>query len=74
VLLNANVAYLSIQSIDTPHPGYRNPAQVGYYLSTVASIGSIILGLLLLRQNRSRMHGTMDEVASGDSNVGRCLI
>ncbi|KAJ2914810.1 hypothetical protein MD484_g5604, partial [Candolleomyces efflorescens] len=66
VLLNANVAYLSIQSIDTPvdepGPGSRNPVQAGCYLSIIASIGSIIIGLLLLRQNRSRMHGTMDEV------------
>ncbi|KAJ2925385.1 hypothetical protein H1R20_g11714, partial [Candolleomyces eurysporus] len=62
VLLNANVAYLAIQSIDTQLPGHRSPVQIGCYLSIVASIGSIILGLLLLRQNRSRIHGTMDEV------------
>ncbi|RXW15951.1 hypothetical protein EST38_g9904 [Candolleomyces aberdarensis] len=62
VLLNANVAYLAIQSIDTNQPGYRSPVQLGCYLSIVASIGSIILGLLLLRQNRTRIHGTMDEV------------
>ncbi|KAJ2926597.1 hypothetical protein H1R20_g10501, partial [Candolleomyces eurysporus] len=62
VLLNANVAYLAIQSVDTDQPGYRSPVQLGCYLSIVASIGSIILGLLLLRQNRTRIHGTMDEV------------
>ncbi|KAJ2925936.1 hypothetical protein H1R20_g11162, partial [Candolleomyces eurysporus] len=63
VLLNANVAYLAIQSIDTHEKrGYRSPVQIGCYLSVVASIGSIILGLLLLRQNRTRFHGTMEEV------------
>ncbi|RXW22040.1 hypothetical protein EST38_g3817 [Candolleomyces aberdarensis] len=62
VLLNANVAYLAVQSIDKNKPGYRSPVQIGCYLSVVASIGSIILGLLLLRQNRTRIHGTMEEV------------
>ncbi|KAJ2926596.1 hypothetical protein H1R20_g10502, partial [Candolleomyces eurysporus] len=66
VLLNANVAYLAIQSIDPDQRGYRSPVQIGCYLSIVASIGSIILGLLLLRQNRTRIHGTKDEVVSGE--------
>ncbi|KAH6917978.1 hypothetical protein BKA70DRAFT_1554146 [Coprinopsis sp. MPI-PUGE-AT-0042] len=54
VLLNANVAFLAIQSIDTQEGSYRSPAQLASYLSVVASIGSIIIGLLLVRQNRTR--------------------
>jgi hypothetical protein len=67
VLLNINVAYVAIQSTDTADPGYRNPSQAGCYLSIVASIGSINLSLLLLHQNRPRMHWTMDEVVGVDS-------
>ncbi|KAH6917975.1 hypothetical protein BKA70DRAFT_1175313 [Coprinopsis sp. MPI-PUGE-AT-0042] len=54
VLLNANVAFLAIQSIDTQEGSYRSPVQVASYLSVVASIGSIVIGLLLVRQNRTR--------------------
>ncbi|RXW15197.1 hypothetical protein EST38_g10653 [Candolleomyces aberdarensis] len=61
VLLNANVAYLAIQSIDNNPPGYRSPAQISCYLSIVASLGSIIIGLLLMRQNTARNHG-LDKV------------
>lgn len=63
VLLNANVAFLAIQSVDIEkQEKTRSPAQVACYLSIVASLGSIILGLLLLRQNRTRAHGTTSDV------------
>ncbi|EAU89448.2 hypothetical protein CC1G_07674 [Coprinopsis cinerea okayama7 len=65
VLLNANVAFLAIESIDTDtDTPYRSPVQVGCYLSIVASIGSIIIGLLLVRQHRTRAHSTADEVSN----------
>lgn len=64
MLLNANVAWLAIQSIDIDRNPYRSPIQVASYLSIVASIGSIILGLLLMRQNRTRAHGTATDVVS----------
>ncbi|SJK98588.1 uncharacterized protein ARMOST_01856 [Armillaria ostoyae] len=53
VLLNANVAFLAIQSVDDSSAKEgRSPAQISSYISVIASIGSIILGLLLIRQNR----------------------
>lgn len=53
ILLNVNVAFLAIQSVDdTSTKEGRSPAQISSYVSIVASIGSIILGLLLTRQNR----------------------
>jgi hypothetical protein len=52
-LLNANVAFLAIQSIDTNHPN-RSGAQISSYGSIIVSVGSIILGLLLERQNRTK--------------------
>ena len=66
-MLNANVAFLAIQSVDqiseNNNPD-RSPAQIASYLSIIASIGSIILGLLLIRQNR-KSGGTADGVVSG---------
>jgi hypothetical protein len=56
VVLNANVAFLAIQSVD--NNGYQNasrsPTQISSYLSVLTSIGSIIIGLLLVKQNRNR--------------------
>ncbi|KAF9530151.1 hypothetical protein CPB83DRAFT_851059 [Crepidotus variabilis] len=63
VLLNANVAFLAIQSVDTNDPTYsRSPAQIASYLSVIASIGSIILGLLLIRQHRTKYKETASDV------------
>ena len=64
VMLNANVAFLAIQSVDVNSNPYRSPAQISSYLSVVANIGSIILGLLLLRQNRTKSKETADEAVS----------
>ncbi|KAK7026848.1 hypothetical protein VNI00_015390 [Paramarasmius palmivorus] len=54
VVLNANVAFLAIQSVDedTPSPN-KSPAQIASYLSVMASIGSIIIGLMLTRKNKA---------------------
>ncbi|KAF9051550.1 hypothetical protein BJ165DRAFT_896597 [Panaeolus papilionaceus] len=53
VLLNANVAFLAIQSVDVGKPS-RSPIQISCYLSVVASVGCIILSLLLIRQTRNK--------------------
>ncbi|KAJ7067895.1 hypothetical protein C8F01DRAFT_1116136 [Mycena amicta] len=65
VVLNANVAFLSIQSVDTngtatPH---RSSTQISSYMSMLTSIGAIIIGLLLLKQNRNRDRGTAPDAA-----------
>jgi len=50
VLLNANVAFLAIQSVDASAPkGHRSYTQRASYLSIVASVGAIVLGLLLVK-------------------------
>ncbi len=55
VLLNANIAFLAIQSIDDSSVDKgRSPAQVASYVSTIMSVGSIILGLLLLQKYRHK--------------------
>ncbi|KAK7017518.1 hypothetical protein VNI00_018597 [Paramarasmius palmivorus] len=55
VILTANVAFLAIQSIDeaTFNPD-RSPAQIASYLSVMASIGSILTGLMLIRTNKGK--------------------
>jgi len=65
VVLNANVAFLAIQSVDqggnaTPH---RSPTQISSYLSMLTSIGAIIIGLLLAKQNRNRDRVTAPDAA-----------
>jgi len=51
-MLNANLAFLAIQSVDVNTNPYRSPAQISSYISVTANIGSIVLGLLLMRHNR----------------------
>lgn len=62
VLLNANVAFLAIQSIDESSIDKgRSPTQIASYVSTILSVGSIILGLLLLQKYRhkNRVYSTL---------------
>ncbi|KAK0470205.1 uncharacterized protein EV420DRAFT_1473286 [Desarmillaria tabescens] len=55
VLLNANIAFLAIQSIDESSDDKgRSPTQIASYVSTIISIGSVTMGLLLLQKNRHK--------------------
>ena len=63
-MLNANVAFLSIQSVDNISDPYRSPAQVSSYCSIASSIGSIIVGLILVRHSRTKHGETAAEVVS----------
>ena len=54
IVLNANVAFLAIRSADTNSDPFRSPVQISSYCSVTASIGSIILGLILVRQSRTK--------------------
>jgi hypothetical protein len=50
VLLNANVAFLAIQSVDSSgYVNHRSNAQRASYFSMANSIAAIVLGLLLVR-------------------------
>ena len=50
-MLTSNVGYLAIQSVDIDMNAARSAGQIASYLSGVANIGSIVLGLLLTLQN-----------------------
>lgn len=54
MLLNANVAFLQVvvQNTDTS----VSLCQIFSYLSIVTSMGTVLLGLLLVRQNRGKVH------------------
>ncbi|OJT02359.1 hypothetical protein TRAPUB_7142 [Trametes pubescens] len=63
VLLNANVAFLAIPSVDNG-PGQLSAAQISSNISIVTSVGSILLGLLLIRQHRVKAKDTPMEANS----------
>jgi hypothetical protein len=54
VLLNANIAFLAIQSVDSSSViGHRSNAQIASYSSAVTSLGAIVLGLILVREHNT---------------------
>jgi hypothetical protein len=53
VILNANVGFLAINNIGGSG-NVRSYAEIASYLSMLASIGSTIIGLLLIRQNMTK--------------------
>ena len=59
MLLNANVAFLG-----TPRAGTLSAADISSYFSISTSVGSIVLGLLLVRQNQTKDRETATEVVS----------
>ncbi|KAH7928636.1 hypothetical protein BV22DRAFT_1044561 [Leucogyrophana mollusca] len=61
VLLNANVGFLAIQTVD--NGGGRALTQIASYMSLVASFGSIVLGLTFVRHNRTSGRDTAHEAA-----------
>lgn len=65
VVLNANVAFLSIQSVDTDGTSQpnRTPAQISSYLSMLTSIGAVLIGLLLVKQHRDWAHETAENAS-----------
>ncbi|KAJ7634763.1 hypothetical protein FB45DRAFT_909787 [Roridomyces roridus] len=65
ILLNANVGFLSIQSVDQSgilRPD-RSAAQIASYLSILISTGSILISLNLMRQNRDRGDAAAQDAA-----------
>jgi hypothetical protein len=65
VVLNANVAFLAIQSVDNNGAisSTRSPTQISSYLSMLTSIGSIIIGLLLVKHHRNRDRASAADAA-----------
>ncbi|OSX66022.1 hypothetical protein POSPLADRAFT_1130945 [Postia placenta MAD-698-R-SB12] len=62
VLLNANISFMTINDVD-PGTGtrHRTPAQIASFVSTIASIGSTVIGLLLIRQYRLKPKDTAQD-------------
>ena len=56
--MNANVAFLN------GNASHLSTAQIASYISIATSIGSIILGLLLVRQNRTKSRENAEDVVS----------
>ncbi|OAX35810.1 hypothetical protein K503DRAFT_784809 [Rhizopogon vinicolor AM-OR11-026] len=66
VLLNANVGFLAITSVDK---GGKSAIQMASYMSLVTSLGSIVLGLFFVSQDRTSGQSTAGEAASFLSNL-----
>ncbi|EIW78598.1 hypothetical protein CONPUDRAFT_145765 [Coniophora puteana RWD-64-598 SS2] len=64
VLLNANVGFLAIQSVDNGNNGQRSFTQIASYWSLSASVGSILLGTFLVRFHQSEGHKDVAAVAT----------
>ncbi|KAG1747680.1 hypothetical protein EDB19DRAFT_1630622, partial [Suillus lakei] len=54
VILNANIAFLAV-------PNVKPAARISSYVSTASSVGAIILGLLLMRQNRTHKRDSAED-------------
>ncbi|KAF9225080.1 hypothetical protein BS17DRAFT_778081 [Gyrodon lividus] len=54
VVLNANVAFLAV-------PNINSAARTSSYVSMICSVGAVILGLLLVRQNRTKGRDSAEE-------------
>jgi hypothetical protein len=50
-MLAVNVGFLAIPGVVTP-AGHSTPEQVTSCLSIISSVGSIVIGLLLIRHHR----------------------
>ncbi|KII84655.1 hypothetical protein PLICRDRAFT_701806 [Plicaturopsis crispa FD-325 SS-3] len=87
VLLTVNVSFLAIQSVDGSDaenlrfPLHRSAAQIASYVSTIMTLGSIVLGLLLVRHgqtkaraNREEIQLFLDEMAYSTLGLGKVAI
>lgn len=63
VLLVANVVFLAVPSVD-PGNRTRTAAQLASYLSVITSIGSIVIGLFLLRWHGNKPQDSSEQVGS----------
>jgi hypothetical protein len=55
VLMNASIAFLAIPTVDNGQNTFtRSTGQIAGYISVVASLGSVIVGLILLHRNRTQ--------------------
>lgn len=66
MLLNANVGFLAISSIDK---GGRSIVQMSVYMSLVASLGSIVLGLVFVSRDRKSGQITASEAVSNSCRI-----
>ncbi|TFK32674.1 hypothetical protein BDQ12DRAFT_692200 [Crucibulum laeve] len=62
VIMNANVAFLAIPGVSDTETA--TAGQIISYASTVASIGAVVIGLLLVRQNRTKGRDDANEALS----------
>jgi hypothetical protein len=53
--MNASIAFLAIPTVDNGQNTFtRSTGQIAGYISVISSLGSVIVGLILLHRNRMR--------------------
>jgi hypothetical protein len=71
VLLNANVGFLAINTVDK---GGRDAIQMASYMSLVTSLGSIVLGLFFVSHDRTSGSNTATEAVSIFRRIARAFL
>ncbi|KAJ7924867.1 hypothetical protein B0H13DRAFT_1976454 [Mycena leptocephala] len=64
ILLNANVALLEVPGVAGAGPVPQSLPQIFSSISLVLSVGSAVLGLMLVRQHRTKRIGTAEEAVN----------
>ncbi|KAF8915846.1 hypothetical protein CPB85DRAFT_1432556 [Mucidula mucida] len=54
LLVNANVGFLAIQSVDETNQGGNSPVRIPIYISMISALGSVLFSLLLLRHTKRK--------------------
>jgi hypothetical protein len=70
VLLNANVGFLAINTVDK---GGRSLIQMASYMSLMTSLGSIVLGLVFVSRERTSTGQSTAWEAVSDSQCITCV-
>jgi hypothetical protein len=75
IILTANVSFLAIPSVGNgPSQLSNSIAQNASYVSVITSTGSIILALLLSRQNRCKSRQSVEEIVSKIYDISMPLV
>ena len=64
IVLAANVAFMAVPNFDPNNSASISIYQVPSVLSTIASLGSILMSLILIRQHRTKAKETAGEAVS----------
>ncbi|EIW87350.1 hypothetical protein CONPUDRAFT_161915 [Coniophora puteana RWD-64-598 SS2] len=75
IILTANVAFLALPDVTLQgQPSTQTVAQMISFVSTVTSLGSLILSLIMVRQNRIKGHEKVEEAREFMENMANSVL